>query len=237
MYRGRRDWRGGWLLGFSLTRPRGGALHERCASRPCCRVGRSCSTPSAGSSPREVPALLVARRDGQTRARGIAASRLVVRGGRRSAISVRRQPTSGPGELSLLRAGLARPRRRRRVLLSRLPRARRREPACRAPLEPHVRGDPRAPGRRRARARERSSSASSGGSRLPFEYRRAVYYFGLALVILIGVASSASDSAPLAGSPAMLVVLAYIAHVSIGLRLPERLLTGSERDLAGGRPS
>jgi hypothetical protein len=60
-----------------------------------------------------------------------------------------------------------------------------------------------------------------------FEYRRVVYYVAPALVILIGIAVSRMRPRWLwvAGYA---VVAAYIAHVSIGLRLPERLLEGRE---------
>lgn len=60
-----------------------------------------------------------------------------------------------------------------------------------------------------------------------FEYRRVVYYVAPALVILIGVAVSRMRPRWLwvAGYA---VVVAYIAHVSIGLRLPERVLEGGE---------
>ena len=60
---------------------------------------------------------------------------------------------------------------------------------------------------------------------VPFEYRRAVYYFGLALVAVIGVAS-VRLSRSVWWASGYVVVLAYIAHVSVGFRLPERLLTG-----------
>jgi hypothetical protein len=58
-----------------------------------------------------------------------------------------------------------------------------------------------------------------------FEYRRVVYYVAPALVILIGIAFARMRPRWLwvAGYA---LVLAYIAHVSIGLRLPERLLEG-----------
>ena len=67
---------------------------------------------------------------------------------------------------------------------------------------------------------------------VPFEYRRAVYYLGLALVMLIGAASARLPRRALwvAG---YVVALAYIAHTSIGFRLPERLLDGEqERSVA-----
>jgi hypothetical protein len=60
-----------------------------------------------------------------------------------------------------------------------------------------------------------------------FEYRRVVYYVAPALVILIGIAFARMRPRWLwvAGYA---VVVAYIAHVSIGLRLPERVLEGGE---------
>lgn len=64
---------------------------------------------------------------------------------------------------------------------------------------------------------------------VPFEYRRAVYYLGLALVVVIGVASLRL-SRRIVWVAGYAVVLVYMAHVSIGLRLPERLLSGSAGD-------
>ena len=66
---------------------------------------------------------------------------------------------------------------------------------------------------------------------VPFEYRRAVYYLGVALVMLIGAASvRLPRSAPwIAG---YVVALAYIAHISVGFRLPERLLTREQEPSA-----
>ncbi|MGI8885453.1 MAG: hypothetical protein ACR2G9_00840 [Gaiellaceae bacterium] len=66
---------------------------------------------------------------------------------------------------------------------------------------------------------------------VPYEYRRAVYYLGVALVMLIGAASLKlpRTAAWIAG---YVLVLAYIAHSSIGLRLPERLLTGDQQKSA-----
>jgi len=62
---------------------------------------------------------------------------------------------------------------------------------------------------------------------VPFEYRRAVYYLGLALVMAIGAASL---RLPRRGRwvAGYVVALAYIAHTSIGFRLPERLLEGEQ---------
>jgi len=61
-----------------------------------------------------------------------------------------------------------------------------------------------------------------------FEYRRVVYYVAVGLVILIGIAVSRMRPRWLwlAGYA---VVAAYIAHTSIGLRLPERILEGGEQ--------
>jgi hypothetical protein len=60
-----------------------------------------------------------------------------------------------------------------------------------------------------------------------FEYRRVVYYLALALVAVVGAASSYRRARWL-WVPALSLVLVYLAHGSIGLRLPERLLTGRE---------
>jgi hypothetical protein len=60
-----------------------------------------------------------------------------------------------------------------------------------------------------------------------FEYRRVVYYVAPALVILIGIAVSRMRPRWLWVAGYALVV-GYIAHVSIGLRLPERVLEGGE---------
>ena len=60
-----------------------------------------------------------------------------------------------------------------------------------------------------------------------FEYRRVVYYFAPALVIVIGVAVSRMRPR-WAWLAAYAVLVAYIAHSSIGLRLPERVLEGGE---------
>lgn len=62
---------------------------------------------------------------------------------------------------------------------------------------------------------------------VPFEYRRAVYYLGLALVMLIG-AASARLSRRAMWVAGYVLALAYIAHTSIGFRLPERLLDGEQ---------
>jgi hypothetical protein len=60
-----------------------------------------------------------------------------------------------------------------------------------------------------------------------FEYRRAVYYVGLALAMVIGVASLRLPRRA-ASVVAYALVLAYVAHTAVGLRLPERLLADRE---------
>ena len=57
-----------------------------------------------------------------------------------------------------------------------------------------------------------------------FEYRRAVYYAAVPLVLLIGIAGATLRPRWLAIA-GYGVVLAYVGHVSIGLRLPERLVS------------
>ncbi|MDQ3378736.1 MAG: hypothetical protein M3546_00220 [Actinomycetota bacterium] len=66
---------------------------------------------------------------------------------------------------------------------------------------------------------------------VPYEYRRAVYYLGIALAMAVGAASLRlpRTAAWIAG---YVLVLAYIAHSSIGLRLPERLLAGEQEKSA-----
>jgi len=63
---------------------------------------------------------------------------------------------------------------------------------------------------------------------LPFEYRRVVYYLAVAMAIVIGVASVRLGPRWLAIG-AYGVVLLALAQGSIGLRLPERLLSDSEQ--------
>ena len=60
-----------------------------------------------------------------------------------------------------------------------------------------------------------------------FEYRRSLVYAGLAMTLLVGAASSRLGRGPVWALGAV-VVLAYVGHVTVGLRLPERLLAGSE---------
>jgi hypothetical protein len=60
-----------------------------------------------------------------------------------------------------------------------------------------------------------------------FEYRRSLLYAGLAMTMLVGAASSRLGRGPVSVLGAV-VVLAYAGHITVGLRLPERLLSGSE---------
>jgi hypothetical protein len=60
-----------------------------------------------------------------------------------------------------------------------------------------------------------------------FEYRRSLLYAGLAMTMVIGAASSRLGRGPVWVLGAV-VALAYVGHVTVGLRLPERLLAGSE---------
>lgn len=62
---------------------------------------------------------------------------------------------------------------------------------------------------------------------ISFEYRRVVFYAGVALAVLIGVAMSRLVRGPISAVAAV-VVLVYVVHGSIGLRLPARLLTDLE---------
>jgi hypothetical protein len=70
---------------------------------------------------------------------------------------------------------------------------------------------------------------------IPFEYRRAVYPFGVAVVLLIGAAAARLATRWAIAAPLALVVCVYFAHESIGLRLPERLL--SEREPTSSAPA
>jgi hypothetical protein len=58
---------------------------------------------------------------------------------------------------------------------------------------------------------------------IPYEYRRAVYPFGLALALLFGAAAARIARRTIV-VPVCLVLCAYFAHTSVGLRLPQRLL-------------
>jgi hypothetical protein len=62
---------------------------------------------------------------------------------------------------------------------------------------------------------------------VPFEYRRAVFYLGVAMVMVIGAASARVRRSPWSAA-AYALVFAYIAHTSVGLRLPERVLSGQD---------
>jgi len=62
---------------------------------------------------------------------------------------------------------------------------------------------------------------------VPFEYRRVVYYLAIALVVVVGVAFLRVRPRP-AWIAAWVLAFAYVAHVSVGLRLPQRALDGSE---------
>lgn len=62
---------------------------------------------------------------------------------------------------------------------------------------------------------------------ISYEYRRAVYPFGLALALLVG-AAVARRARPLPVATVGLVVCLYFAHSAIGLRLPQRLLADHE---------
>ena len=57
-----------------------------------------------------------------------------------------------------------------------------------------------------------------------FEYRRVVYYAGIVLVLLIGAAAVRMPRR-VPWIAAYVLVLAFIAHVSVGLRLPQRVLS------------
>jgi hypothetical protein len=65
---------------------------------------------------------------------------------------------------------------------------------------------------------------------IPFEYRRVVQYLGIAMAILLGVASVRLRRDPWTVA-AYVVMFAYLAHHSVGLRLPQRILT--EREAKG----
>ncbi len=57
----------------------------------------------------------------------------------------------------------------------------------------------------------------------PFEYRRVVYYLAIAMVLVVGLAFLRARPTPIWIAGWVLVV-AYLAQLSIGLRLPERLV-------------
>ena len=60
---------------------------------------------------------------------------------------------------------------------------------------------------------------------VPFEYRRVVFYLGVAMALLVGAASVRLPRRAW-WLACYAVSVAYLAHVSIGLGLPERLLAG-----------
>jgi hypothetical protein len=59
-----------------------------------------------------------------------------------------------------------------------------------------------------------------------FEYRRSLLYAGLAMTMLVGAASSRLRRGPV-WVLATIAALAFVGHVTVGLRLPERLLSES----------
>ena len=61
---------------------------------------------------------------------------------------------------------------------------------------------------------------------VPFEYRRVVYYLAIALVVMVGVAFLRFRPRA-AWIAAWVVAFAYLAHLSVGLRLPQRVLDGN----------
>jgi hypothetical protein len=63
---------------------------------------------------------------------------------------------------------------------------------------------------------------------IPFEYRRVVYYAGIAVAMLVGAVAPRIVRDARLWTLGALLVLVYIGHASIGLRLPERLLRGAE---------
>ena len=65
---------------------------------------------------------------------------------------------------------------------------------------------------------------------IPFEYRRVVHYLGIAMVLVVGAASVRLRRSPWTAL-AYVVLFAYVAHHSVGLRLPQRILT--EREAKG----
>jgi hypothetical protein len=67
---------------------------------------------------------------------------------------------------------------------------------------------------------------------VPFEYRRSVYYLGVALALVVGVAFLRVRRRA-AWIAVYVLALAYVAHLSIGLRLPERVFSGPEPRSAG----
>jgi hypothetical protein len=65
---------------------------------------------------------------------------------------------------------------------------------------------------------------------IPFEYRRVVHYLGIAMSLVVGAATLRLPRSP--GTALVCVVLVvYLAHHFVGLRLPHRILT--EREARG----
>ncbi len=62
---------------------------------------------------------------------------------------------------------------------------------------------------------------------ISYEYRRAVFPFGLALAVLMGAALAKVSRWSTVG-PVALVVCVYLAHETFGLRLPQRLVSETE---------
>jgi hypothetical protein len=61
---------------------------------------------------------------------------------------------------------------------------------------------------------------------VPFEYRRSVYYLGIALVLVIGLAFVRLRPRAI-GIVAFVLALGFVARGAVGLGLPERVLEGS----------
>jgi len=59
---------------------------------------------------------------------------------------------------------------------------------------------------------------------IPFEYRRVVQYLGIGMALLVGAASLRLRRS-LWTAVAYVALFAYLAHLSVGFRLPERILT------------
>lgn len=66
-----------------------------------------------------------------------------------------------------------------------------------------------------------------GRVHVPFEYRRSVYYLAIAMVMVVGVAFLRLRQRAV-WIAMYALVLAYVAHLSVGLRLPERVLAFPE---------
>jgi hypothetical protein len=64
--------------------------------------------------------------------------------------------------------------------------------------------------------------------RFAFPYGRFVYYLGVAMVLVIGVGFQRLKGGGWLAVAGYAVVLAYFAHLSVGLRFPERVLSSPE---------